>query len=180
MRGEGGDEMLDKFDIKHKIRWVLIDLLERKHISDSRLADDLGCTASFIRQCKNMHADLAEVFITRLSAMYGVRPDWIYSNEGEPYETESAPDKSGEAPRADNAETRGKPEFKIPLFKDSELIIKVVEIMEAGGPRAEFLEKFVQQLEHAVRTSNQNMQMERELMDLRDEIKKMKENPCKQ
>ncbi len=69
--------------LRSKVRLVLIDQIERKHLSNRILAQRLKRPEAYIRQCRNMSVDPDEAFVSRLAEEFDISPGWFHSNHGE-------------------------------------------------------------------------------------------------
>ncbi len=155
--------------LNERVRWVLIENLERKHISDSRMASVLGCSEEYIRDCKDLRTQLNGDFISSLIEVYNLRVEWIYANEGEPYESESDPDNPGEFP-----DLAVRKELRELYARHSDTLYKAVAIMETGGMAAVYLLSLIEVVDHNRATSMENDQMRKEIEDLREEVESLR------
>ncbi len=72
-------------DVQKRSSWIIIDIIERNGLSNTKLGEIMGCGKNTINNYRHAITTPGAEFIANLSNYYDVSVEWLHTGIGEPY-----------------------------------------------------------------------------------------------
>lgn len=180
---------MDRFDlIKKRTGELLVELIERNHLSNQKLGEIMKCGRNTIDNYRNGKTIPKLEFITRLALKFGVNVEWLYHGRGRRYVGDGlgpierihgagSHDRTSDAPERKQRATPGEEEAgtKLPDEHDSPAddrniaaMEKVLRILRSKTAFSYSLAVWIDHLDRAVRIEKALEELPEERKQVRD------------
>lgn len=147
--------------LKERIKWIIIDVIDRNNLSNIKLAEKLGCDKGTINNYRRQKSVPSADFIENFCEKFSVNPTWIITGQGEQYIKEGEEPQAPitypkvERPDLSHVEAPGEKYKSREGFKIADALMMTTRVLESGTSYAAALFLNIQHFDRAIRREKQ-------------------------